>query len=107
LAHSAFPQGTLNGWNDRIDGLALGAAIGMIDAVALIVAVDEPGPDKIGDRAADIGAPRIQKALANLVGNALFGRGGVRRQHALTLKIAADLIDNSPTADIALRFSCT
>lgn len=75
----------------------------MINAVTLIVAVDEPSPDKIGDRAADIGPPRMQKTLANLVRNTLLGSGGIRRQHALVLEVAADLIDNRPAADIALR----
>jgi hypothetical protein len=41
---------------DRVDGLALGTAIMMVDAVALIVTLHEAGPDEFRDGAAHVGA---------------------------------------------------
>ena len=42
--------------SDRVDGLALGTAIMMIDAVALIVTLHEAGLDELRDRAAHVRA---------------------------------------------------
>ena len=57
LGLAGLPQDTQDGRSDRIDGLALGAPVAVIDAIALIVPMDESGTNQIGNRAADIGPP--------------------------------------------------
>ncbi len=88
---------------DGVDCVALGAAVVVVDPVALIVASDQPGPHELGDGTADVGPAGLADPLADLSVDDPPGRVGVQRERALRFELLAHLVRDRASARVALR----
>ncbi len=85
---------------DRVDSLALGTAVVMVDAVALIVPPHEAGPDEFRNRSAHVRAPGETDSLLNLRGDQLFGGGYVGWKLIALLELRSNFPCDRKTAGI-------
>lgn len=88
---------------NRIDRLPLRTAIGMINAISLIMPVQEPSPDKIRNYPADIAPARSQNTGLDLRIEPLFDVAGVSPPPCRSLQSRPNGVDHGATSAIALR----
>jgi len=89
---------------DRVNRLALGTTVLVIDPVALIMPAHETGADELGDGATNICAAGLADTLSDLRIDDPVSSFRIDRESALGLKVLTNLVGDREPAGIALRY---
>ena len=81
--------------NQRIDGVALPAAVRVVDAIALIVAAQESCIHELGNRTAEIAFARSSNARAHFLGHGIERNGF---DHHAAIRVAMSALAGPPAA---------
>ena len=88
--------------NQCIDGMALPAAVPVVDAIALIVAPQESCIHEFGNRAAEIAFARSSNARAHFLGDRPLCILRIAREHSASGEVSMDALGQGQVTRAAL-----
>ncbi len=88
---AGLAKGLMNRRDDRVDGLALRTPIAMVDAIALVMALEHSGAHEVRYCPAHIVPPGMQQPRTNLIGHELLCSRMVGPQGPVALEVAPNL----------------
>lgn len=100
---ACLAKGKMNRGNDRVDSFALSTPIMMVDAIALVMALEQSRAHEVRDCPAHIGPPGMQQPRTNLIGHDLLCSRMIGRQGPIALEVAPNLSDHRTPSAIAMR----